>query len=519
MNTTKTTTIIDIAQEPRIIVPNQLQELRYQDGKRILKMWLADDSLTFQGNRRVNREALPDIVKTILGKKYIIPNDLNHPQVKEPVPYNLKQHIEMINAASQPYVAGTFYDYERNHFEGKEGWSAYVDLDTELGQRLFDAGLIPRYNSTSMMKLDPTEPEDNITKALINNVCAVKFPNYGIKSAIQGYCVGSRDSCKTGLMNNSVTDGTATDWSNTQTTMNFDIECPTMRALRELDDDNIVRFDKSIFNNQHEIQSSIMSSQTGTSTASASAPNSATTEGTIVVFPSNNRQIKIDSTGKIVSDTHSNDKLPGGFEALRKKAEAERPKDEGGDGNGDNKPEGGKEDKNANGNIQVESKKQQSKEEEKEKIKASEVEKPDQDKGDDTGKDNPPEQKVDPVQNDRVGNLESQVKQLTSQVEKANTNVNYYRKQMIADKVNSATWLKKEEKDERINRYNKMDIHGEDLKFMLDDAFRPQEVTAKVGERKNSAYIDDGTREIKNSSDEDKPQKLSADLLRRNKTN
>lgn len=509
---------VTISKEPKVVVPSQTIQLRNQDGKRIVQMWLADDSFTFKNPRtgtrfRLNKQALPEIAKTIIGHKYIIPPDLDHPHVKEPDPYDVNLHIERINNAGQQFEAGTFFDIHPQNRFGNDGYDAFAEMDTELGKRLFDAGLLPRYNSTSILKLDFNEPEEDTKKAIINNVCAVKYPNYGIRASLQGMCVGDRDDCKTQLLNNS--SGTAaTSISGELITLNM--PCPTMEAIKQLPDDSKFDIGNNIFNNAE---------LTNSSNQMSAVTNPGTTDATVTYnFPKSERTIKVDSKGMIIHDTHPNDKLPEGFKGMANppavKVETERPEgngDGGNGGNGDNNQKGGEQSKNANGALSSKQQEAGTEKTEQQKKEETILEKKEDNvkESNDTTKNDNPKNEVDNVQVDRISKLESEVKELSRYKDDSK----YYRSQLIKEKL-SRTNLKQDQKDEDLKRWEKMPIHGEELEFALSRAYpaQGQEVTAKVGERRNSAYIDDGEREINNSAaspQDNKTKKLTVDLLQR----
>lgn len=523
---------VQIAKEPKVIVPSQTIELRKQDGKRIVQMWLADDSFTYENpithkKFRLSKQALPTIAKTIVGNKYLVPPTLDHPRHQEPNPYDVNVDIERINEAGRPFEAGTFFDIHPQQRYGNDGYDAFAEMDSELGIRLFDAGLLPRYNSTSILKLNNDEPEDDVKTARINNICAVKYPNFGIRASLQGMCVGDRDDCKNELINNSAQDWanmnmTTMEMSGTNASDGYQVtleSCPTMEALKQLPEDSKFMIENTIFKGAEVTHSSNINM--------SAQPNLGTTDATVTYdFPNSKRQIRLDGKGKIISDTHPSDKLPEGFKGMANppatetrgdvvKIETEKPKGDG-NGNGDNNNGGGEQQKNADGSLQVGSKEkeQEKKEETITKKEQSEVEKPEKDNPDNGGDQEREKKDANNVQTDRVTQLEQNVKTLTSTVDKANTHMKYYRTQLIKEKVSKAN-LKPEQKEEHVKRWQNMDIHGDELEFALSTAYSAQEQTAKIGERKNSAYVDDGTREFTNSEPEDKPKKLTVDLLQR----
>jgi hypothetical protein len=479
--------------EPKIIVPSQIVELRKQEGKRIVQMWLADDSFTFN-NRRLNKEALPDIAKTILTKKYLIPPDLNHPQRKQVFPNDMEKDIASIHEAGRPYEAGTVYDLERHNREGRDGWDAFIEMDTPVGIRLFDAGILPRYSSTSIYKVDNNEPEDDVRNAIINNICAVKYPNYGIKASIQGMCVGDPAECKDNLLNNSAVDAV----NELQNAIDKMKPCPTMKAINELDDDN-----KIVFSIDNEIQSGInMSAQV--------QPNVGTTDATVEYnFPKSGRKITLDGKGNIMSDTHPKETIPNEVVTKQetiKKIETEPPK-----GEEETKPEGSGE--GAKKAVTTEESKTVAETEKKTEKEST--------PNDDTKKDTQ-DHAANVQQNNELENLKGELKKLSSKVDKSDNHMKYYRKQLITAKVNSAN-LKPEQKEQHVKRWNDMDIHGEELDFALNTAYGEQSPIQKVPdkEKKNSAYIvDDNEQQNSTTSRENtnKP-KITMDMLSTKKVN
>jgi vancomycin resistance protein YoaR len=219
-------------------------------------------------------------------------------------------------------------------------------------------------------------------------------------------------------------------------------------------------------------------------------PGTSTSETTIT-YPESKRIVKKDSRGNIISETKM------GEEEKKKEPETTQVKTE---------------EKTVEKEVQ---KKLPETEKETEKEKTTEE------------KETIKEKKEGPItepqqQNDKTGPLETQVKQLSNRLDKVDKTVKWYRRDMISTAINNAHWLKPEQKEERINRYEEMDIHGEDLKLALTDAFGPQMAVARGAsnpERKSSEQYHEDTftgsnnNEVKGSGNE----KLTLDLLQRNR--
>jgi hypothetical protein len=508
---------VEIAKEPKVIVPSQIVQLRKQDGRRIIQMWLADSSFTFNG-RRLNKEALPNIAKTAEGKKYLIPPTLEHPQRSTTYPNDLQRDLQSINEAAKPFEAGTVIGIERQNRYGIDGYDAFIDLDTKIGRDLFDSGMLPRYSSTSIYKLDARESEDNITKALINNICAVKYPNYGIRASLQGMCVGDVDGCKEQLINNSVTVSTS---ANDGQIVTLTQPCPTMKAVSELDDDNKIVFNNTLFMDK-ELQSSVNNMSAN--------PNVGTTDSTVEYsFPKSGRKLILDGKGQIISDSHPKDAIP---DQVKKNMppgmHSEKPSGSG-EGNGDNNDgdnngngEGENKDAKVDGGRKVKvDDNNKSKETETETTKTEEVtktkteEKPEENKEAKLDSQNQNQNQNSEIERVKTDLKREHDKEMTKAIDAAK----FYKRELIKSKLAQIP-MKDEVKSEHMKKWADSELSMEDLAWHLELAYGQNSQLAKASqtdrERKNSAFDADADYEVKNSNPrDDKKHKLTFDMLQK----
>ena len=459
----------------KLIVPSQIVELKKQDGKRIIQIFVSDSSLSSNGDR-IHKDYQDQVVQTLKGNPYIIPPFLDHPQVPN-LSHNPQEHIKAIKDAAKPYEAGIVYDLQRVSSQENPGYNAFVELTSQFAINLFDEGILPRFVSWSLYKTNPSEPNNEIKSAVVNNICAVRNPAFGAKARILGMCVGDRDSCKNNLVNSStIITGTDTATQTTSINANIQSKCPTMLAVESLEADNLFT-DNGILKTP-EVNSSVMSVQGQTDSGPM---NSETT----ITYPESKRVVKKDAKGNIISETKMDE---------AKKEETTQTQM--------NTKEGAvvREEKTVEKEVQKKLSEEKPEEEKKEEEK-------------------PEEKKETPITDDRIGSLESQVKQLSNRFEKANKTIEWYRRDMIATAINNANWLKPEQKEERINRYSEMEIAGEDLKLALTDAFGPQMAQVRSNpERKSSEQHHEDTftnttdNKISSGSNENK---LTLDLLKR----
>ncbi len=490
-------------QREKLVVPSQIVGLKKQDGKRIIKIFVSDTSLTSNGDR-LHKDFQDTIVQTLKGKPYLIPPFLDHPKAPN-LSNNIPLHIEAIKTAAKPYEAGLVYDLERVSSEDNPGYNAFVELTSDFAVKLFDEGILPRFVSTSVYKTNPAEPNNEIKSAVVNNICAVRNPAFGAKARILGMCVGDRESCKSELVESS--DKTGVDAINklnssiaqmtgTSTTdghiVKLEGKCDTMRAVESLPSDDLFTVDNTSFISS-EVTSSDMSADAGT-----------TTSETTITYPESKRVVKKDGRGNIISETKMDE---------QKKEETTQTQM--------NTKEGAVKEETKEKTVEKEVQKKVSTEEEEKDEEEEERKR----KGEKPTVEAKKEEKTEqsPAETtDRVGTLEQQVKQLSNRFDKANKTIEWYRRDMISTAINNANWLKPEQKEERINRYNEMDIAGEDLKLALTDAFGPQmaQIRSSNPERKSSEQYHEDTF-TGSGSNADQPKtsnndKLTLDLLRRN---
>jgi hypothetical protein len=462
----------------KLVVPSQLVQVRKQDGKRIIKVFVADSSINVNGHR-MPKDAIDSIMPTMKDKDYILPPFLDHPQRPKPYPTRAEDDINLIHDTAKPYKGGTIYDYERVESEDNPGYNAFVELTSDTAIALFDMGMLPRWHSMSIYKLNASEPDHEIRSAVVNNLCAVANPAYGAKARILGMCVGDRDDCTTGLRESS-----AKEEDEVKEKVKKE-GCQTMKAIAGLDPEDTFRFDLSILTNS-EKTSSMSQAEAGT-----------TTSETTIDYPASGRQVKM-KDGKVVSDTKKDQQV---------KAESEEGQT--------TKKEETKEEKTVT-------------KEEKTEGKDASSKNPDEGNNNkDNNKDN--EKPTEEEANNKTGSIEERMRGLESNLknqakllEKTVNDNKYLRRKIIEDKVTSAHWLKPEQKEQRIEKYAKMDISTEDLVFALDDAFGAQVATIKSQpnrERQSSSSTqlhedDNDDNEVTSSDKSSKKQKLTLDLLR-----
>lgn len=510
----------------QLVVPSQVTGVYKQQGKRIVKMFLSDSSINTNG-RRFAKDAQDQIVQTVLEKPYIIPPFLDHPQRPQPYPKDPNADIALIHKTAKPYEAGVVFDLEKVSSEDNPGYNIFVELTSPFAIKLFDEGILPRFVSSSIYHLDNTEPDNEIRSAVINNVCAVRHPAYGAKARILGMCVGERDECKAGLTDKekqssnlefkAITkdgtspwyivsnnpDGTVTLSANMPSTdRNGETgtegekqssaeggKCDKMQAVEALDEHEQFTFDNSLFKDA-EITSSNMSDTTG-----------AIQSETTIELPASGRTIKKDSKGNVISDTKKGEaqKQDSDKETITKKEETKTE---------ETKTEETKDAKaNAKGNT-AEDKKDNNQEQQKVDEQSNKE----------------PEQIANPQ--DKLGTLEQEVKQFSNRLSKQEQSTKYYRKKMIEAKIANVSYLKPEQKTEQVARWEKIDIHGEDLDFALEQAYGAQSAMAKVQDReKKSSDSGSSSRQYHEDTDEDsektssnKPKPtITLDLLSRSK--
>lgn len=492
-----------ILKEP-LVVPSQVVEVSKQQGKRIVKMFLSDSSININGGR-IAKDAQDAIMKTVIGKPYIIPPFLDHPQRPKPYPPRQEDDIALIHKTAKPYESGIVYDLERVSSEDNPGYNAFVELTSDLAIRLFDEGILPRFVSHSIYKLNPNEPDSEMRSAVVNNICAVRNPAYGPKARIMGMCVGDREECKNSLQDAEKHSSIDVDFipinNNTKEQNNPEGKCETMKAVEQLSENELFRFNNDILK-QPEVTSSInMSATTGTVQSE-----------TTIEYPASGRVVKKDSQGRVISDTKKGEEM---ITTTTTTAES-KDKDEG------NKETITKEEK-------TEKKEEVTKENKAADItnkKASEQQEDNNnnDKNRPNNEEETEEAKAK-ASTDRIGALESEIKQFANRLNKQESSTKYYRKKMIETRVNTASYLKPEQKNEHIERWEKTDLHGDDLDFALETAYGPQSAMARVAEGKDrekrssvALHEDDiqQTDSEKTSSGRKKEDgKLTLDLLTR----
>lgn len=474
-----------ILKEP-LVVPSQVVQVSKQSGKRIVKVFLSDSSINING-RGVAKDAQDSIMKTVIGKPYLIPPFLDHPQRPQPYPARQEDDIALIHKTAKPYEGGIVYDLERVSSEDNPGYNAFVELTSDLAIKLFDEGILPRFVSHSIYKLNSNEPDSEMRSAVVNNICAVRNPAYGPKARILGMCVGDRETCKTDL---------ADPDPEKKSSVAVEGKCETMKAVEALSESELFRFNNDILK-EPEVTSSInMSSTTGTVQSE-----------TTIEYPASGRTVKKDSQGRIISDTKK------GQETVTTKVES----------NDENKDK-----ETITKEEKTEKKEEVTKENkapDKDVKKASEQEqennKPNNDNN--NGTEETEEAKVK-ASTDRIGSLESEIKQFSNRLSKQESSTKYYRKKMIETRVNTAQYLKPEQKNEHIERWEKTDLHGDDLDFALETAYGPQSALARVADKEKKSSVssttyhedDTNTDSEKTSSTKKKEDgKLTLDLLTR----
>lgn len=504
-------------QREKLVVPSQIVSVKKQNGKRIVKSFIADSSINLNG-RGIKKEAIDKIMQTAKNKPYLLPPFLDHPQRPTPYPQDPNDDIELIHKTAKPYEAGIMYDLERVNSEDNPGYNAYIELTSPLAIGLFDEGILPRWMSMSIYKFDKNEPDTEITNAVVNNICAVRNPAYGAKARILGMCVGDRDDCKTGLRDASSTvEMTGTNSSSDNTyTLTLDsssAKCPTMQAVEGLPYDDSIRFDPNtvdIYN--AEVSNSVEMS------ANQSQPGTVQSE-TTVKYPASKRFVKKDGQGKVIQEGKIDDQgneIQTNTEFENKPVETEVTKVE---------KETKEKEKTVEKDLtQTKTPKKISQEEENKEQEREESEEEEENKAKaQSQKNNQPQQQEQSNQsNDRIGGLEQQLKQQSKELERAMKNMKYYRRKTIEKAVNNAKWLKPEQKEERINRYDEMSLDGEDLELALSDAFGEQMALAKssVNKEKTSSYqyhedIEEDNKEQTSSAGSRKESnKLTLDLIR-----
>lgn len=470
----------------KLVVPSQLVQVKKQDGKRIIKVFVADSSITINGDR-IPQDAIDNIMPTMKGKSYILPPFLDHPQRPKPYPTNPQDDINLIHETAKPYEGGFIYDYERVSSEDNPGYNAFVELTSPTAIALFDMGMLPRWHSMSIYKLNPSESNREIRSAVVNNLCAVANPAYGAKARILGMCVGDREECTSGLRESSVNEEKEIDKVKEKAKKEG---CQTMKAIAGLDEEDTFRFTPSLLTDSERTSSSNMSSA-----PKGMADPGTTHSETEINYPASGRKVTI-KDGQVVSDT--------------------------------------KKDQNKEKQVNAESegetvKKEETKEEktvtkeEKQEGKDASLSKEEDKKDDNNTNNEKPTEEDAKLQSgsidERLRGFETQLKNTTKTVDFLKRDNKFLRTKIITDKINGAHWLKPEQKEERIKRYSDMDISTEDLVFSLDDAFGAQVATVRSPpnkERQSSTQYhedDDNDNEV-TSSEKSKPQKLTLDLIR-----
>jgi hypothetical protein len=472
---------VNVVKEP-LVVPSQVVGVSKQNGKRIVKMFLSDSSINANG-RAIPKDAQDAVMRTTINKPYIIPPFLDHPQRPRPYPVDQNEDIALIHKTAKPYEGGTVFDLERVNSEENPGYNAYVELTSMFAIKLFDEGLLPRFVSTSIYKLNPNESDSEMRSAVVNNICAVRHPAYGAKARVLGMCVGDREDCKTGLRDASESEQ-----------VEDNEKCATMKAVESLDTQDRFEFSNDLLKDLEQKSSNM--SQTAGSTTSTT-----TTE-----FPRSGRKVVQDSAGNVISDTHA-----------QKTEESKSIKSE---ANNDSDKEVTKKEE-----TKTETKEETTKEKDA-PIKSNEppkkISEQEEQKKEDQKEDAIPPEEAKNTNND--SQVSTQLKQLSNEVARLRTDNRFYRNQIIEKAVNNATYLKPDQKEEHIAKWKESELNLSSLIWALDTSYSPQAQAIKQQDRdrekKSSQLHDDDTDSDSEKTSSSRPKKdndgkLTLDLLTR----
>ena len=230
----------------------QVTDITTDNNKLFLKVFLLDDSIN-AAKWRIKSDSIPKHIEKFVGRPFLLTKEHYHPLEFEHVPidYNdVPATVSRLLAAQEQYRIGTIRKVERslNPSQAAYGatWNAYVELTDPAVVNAAKRGMLPRFVSASVFRLNPNECPQETTDYEPLHLASVDNPAYGIhKAGVRGSCDGDLISCSLKLAQASVYSSL--------------VNSGTSERLVNLTNDNAV---------QQQEQSNVTQSQTGIPPAS-----------------------------------------------------------------------------------------------------------------------------------------------------------------------------------------------------------------------------------------------------------
>ena len=191
--------------------PNEVVDVSQdKSGKLFLKVFLINSDLNL-AKWRIHPDYIPKHVEKFVGRPFILTQERGHPLEFENAKIdwnNINDSIGGLLQAQEKYRIGTIRKVEpirsasadTKSQSSSSVWAAYVEVVDPKAVQAFKSGLIPRYVSPAVFRLNQSESPETTTDFEPLHLAAVDIPAYGYAHAgIRGACEGDIVHCSNAL--------------------------------------------------------------------------------------------------------------------------------------------------------------------------------------------------------------------------------------------------------------------------------------------------------------------------------